>query len=70
MFDSESGTTIQRTQPMAGFLLFCFRQTSFFPAGAPPPDAPPPFSGQATAASANWLPSPRSNQKSRGQSAH
>ena len=25
MFDSESGTTIQRTQPMAGFLLFCGR---------------------------------------------
>ncbi|OQR46460.1 hypothetical protein BW261_01295 [Klebsiella aerogenes] len=24
-YDSESGTTIQRTQPMAGFLLFCSR---------------------------------------------
>ncbi len=32
MFDSESGTTIQRTQPMAGFLLFYDRtlhQTAF-----------------------------------------
>jgi len=49
MFDSESGTTIQRTQPMAGFLLFYDRTLHRTPFDYSP-QAAHPYGASATSA--------------------